>query len=60
MVGGTGYCFGGKYIFRLLSAAKIKTGVSAHPSFATLEEIGGVTGPVQIASAGEFPFMEVQ
>ena len=37
--GGIGYCFGGRYIIRLMAAEKIAVGVVNHPSFFTMEEV---------------------
>jgi hypothetical protein len=42
----------GQYVFRYLSSGKLAAGVSAHPSLATIEEIVGAKGPLQIATAG--------
>ncbi|RPA83892.1 alpha/beta-hydrolase [Ascobolus immersus RN42] len=54
-VGATGYCFGGRYVFRYLSAGKIAAGVAAHPSSTTIDEIVGAKGPIQIATAATDP-----
>lgn len=56
-IGATGYCFGGRYVFRLLGDGKVDVGVSAHPSSTTIEEItaAAVAGrPIQLALAGMF------
>lgn len=38
-IGGVGYCFGGRYIIRLMGSGVIDVGVVNHPSFFTLEEV---------------------
>jgi dienelactone hydrolase len=38
-LGGVGYCFGGRYVIRLLAAGKIDAGAVNHPSFFTIEEV---------------------
>ncbi|RMZ89825.1 hypothetical protein DV736_g2955, partial [Chaetothyriales sp. CBS 134916] len=38
-LGAVGYCFGGRYIFRMLADRKIDAGVVNHPSFFTIEEV---------------------
>lgn len=50
-VSGVGYCFGGKYVCRFLKNGKLDVGYTAHPSFVTHEELGGVTGPLSIAAS---------
>jgi dienelactone hydrolase len=37
--GGIGYCFGARYIIRLMAKGKLKVGVVNHPSFFTMDEI---------------------
>jgi dienelactone hydrolase len=37
--GAIGYCFGGRYVIRLMAAKKIVVGVVNHPSFFTMEEV---------------------
>jgi dienelactone hydrolase len=39
MIGGVGYCFGGRYVIRLMGSGVIDVGVVNHPSFFTLEEV---------------------
>jgi dienelactone hydrolase len=39
-IGGVGYCFGGRYVMRLMGSGVIDVGVVNHPSFFTLEEVG--------------------
>jgi dienelactone hydrolase len=39
-IGGVGYCFGGRYIIRLMGSGVIDVGVVNHPSFFTMEEVG--------------------
>ncbi|KAK9379898.1 dienelactone hydrolase [Kockiozyma suomiensis] len=46
-----GYCFGGKYVVRLLDQAKIDAGFVAHPTFVTDEELRAIQGPLSIAAA---------
>ncbi|PKY00854.1 alpha/beta-hydrolase [Aspergillus campestris IBT 28561] len=50
-VAGVGYCFGGKYVCRFLKEGKLDVGYTAHPSFVTPEELGGITGPLSIAAS---------
>ncbi|KAK5653423.1 hypothetical protein OQA88_8908 [Cercophora sp. LCS_1] len=51
----TGYCFGGRYAFRLLAAGKgVDAGFSAHPSLLEDGEILAVTKPISVAAAAEF------
>lgn len=38
-IGGVGYCFGGRYVMRLMSAGILDVGVVNHPSFFTMEEV---------------------
>ncbi|KAH9213582.1 Alpha/Beta hydrolase protein [Leptodontidium sp. 2 PMI_412] len=38
-IGGVGYCFGGRYIMRLMGSGIIDVGVVNHPSFFTMEEV---------------------
>jgi dienelactone hydrolase len=54
----TGYCFGGRYAFRVLSGGEqgVSVGFAAHPSLLEDGEIEAITGPVSIAAAGTFPF----
>ncbi|KAI1385910.1 alpha/beta-hydrolase [Hypoxylon trugodes] len=48
----TGYCFGGRYAFRLLAEGKgASVGFAAHPSFLEDGEISAITGPASIAAA---------
>lgn len=55
----TGYCFGGRYIFRLLKRPGVLTaGFTAHPSFAEPEDLRNATAPLSIAAAevdAQFP-----
>lgn len=43
-IGGVGYCFGGRYIMRLMGEGVIDVGVVNHPSFFTMNEVAAV-GP---------------
>ncbi|KAH8594416.1 hypothetical protein B0O99DRAFT_672863 [Bisporella sp. PMI_857] len=38
-IAGVGYCFGGRYVVRLMGADVIDVGVVNHPSFFTMEEV---------------------
>jgi dienelactone hydrolase len=38
-IGGVGYCFGGRYVIRLMGAGAIDVGVVNHPSFFTMDEV---------------------
>jgi len=42
-IGGAGYCFGGRYVIRLMGTGVIDVGVINHPSFFTMEEVGRLT-----------------
>ncbi|KHJ31424.1 putative dienelactone hydrolase [Erysiphe necator] len=51
-IGGVGYCFGGKYVTRLLASGKgLDVGYVAHPSFVTEEELANIKGPYSISAA---------
>ncbi|KUJ06802.1 uncharacterized protein LY89DRAFT_602432 [Mollisia scopiformis] len=39
-IGGVGYCFGGRYVMRLMGAGVIDVGVVNHPSFFNMDEVG--------------------
>jgi dienelactone hydrolase len=52
-IGAVGYCFGAKYVTRLL-AGGVDAGFNAHPSLVTIEELAAIKGPMSIAAAGEF------
>ncbi|KAK0738749.1 dienelactone hydrolase family-domain-containing protein [Schizothecium vesticola] len=48
----TGYCFGGKYAFRFLSAGRnVDAGFTAHPSLLVDAEITAITKPIGLALA---------
>ncbi|KAI1088575.1 alpha/beta-hydrolase [Rostrohypoxylon terebratum] len=48
----TGYCFGGRYAFRVLAEGKgVIAGFAAHPSLLEDGEISAITGPASIAAA---------
>ncbi|KAI6083065.1 alpha/beta-hydrolase [Hypoxylon rubiginosum] len=48
----TGYCFGGRYAFRMLAEGKgADVGFAAHPSLLEDAEISAITGPASIAAA---------
>jgi len=38
-IGGVGYCFGGRYVIRLMGSGIIDVGAINHPSFFTMEEV---------------------
>ena len=38
-IGGAGYCFGGRYVMRLMGSGVIDVGVVNHPSFYTMGEV---------------------
>ncbi|KAK7204186.1 dienelactone hydrolase [Myxozyma melibiosi] len=46
-----GYCFGGKYVVRLLDEGKLDGGFIAHPSYVTDPELRAIKGPLSIAAA---------
>jgi dienelactone hydrolase len=48
-IGGVGYCFGGRYVIRLMGAGFIDVGVVNHPSFFTMEEVHLVTKGKRLA-----------
>lgn len=49
----TGYCYGGRYAFRLLAAGKgVDAGFAAHPSLLEDSEIMAITRPMSVAAAG--------
>ncbi|QGI65693.1 hypothetical protein CEK26_009643 [Fusarium fujikuroi] len=54
-VAATGYCYGGRYVFRSLGEnGKVDVGFTAHPSLLATDEIEAVRKPVSIAGAGQF------
>ncbi len=51
----TGYCYGGRYAFRMLAAGKgVDAGFAAHPSLLEDSEIMAITHPMSVAAAGKF------
>jgi dienelactone hydrolase len=49
----TGYCFGGRYAFRLLAPGKgVDAGFAAHPAMVEDPEILAITAPMSMAAAG--------
>ncbi|OBT96135.1 hypothetical protein VE01_06922 [Pseudogymnoascus verrucosus] len=52
-VGAIGYCFGGRYVMRLLAEGKIEAGVVNHPSFFTLDEVSALGRPAGGKEEGE-------
>lgn len=57
-IGGVGYCFGGKYVCRYLKPGLLDVGYIAHPTMLEGEELREIEGPLSIAAAGEFFFVE--
>jgi dienelactone hydrolase len=48
----TGYCFGGRHAFRLLSGGRgVSASFAAHPSLLEDSEIEAITGPATVAAA---------
>ncbi|KAK0119487.1 hypothetical protein ONS95_010934 [Cadophora gregata] len=41
-IGGVGYCFGGRYVMRLMGAGVLDVGVVNHASFFTMEEVAKI------------------
>jgi dienelactone hydrolase len=57
-IGGLGYCFGGKYVPRFLTASGgIDVGFIAHPSSLTEQEIGGIKKGISIAAGSKWIFL---
>jgi dienelactone hydrolase len=53
-IGGLGYCFGGKYVPRFLTASGgLDLGFVAHPSSLTEQEIGGIKKAISIAAGSK-------
>jgi dienelactone hydrolase len=48
-IGGVGYCFGGRYVMRLMGSGVMNVGVVNHPSFYTLEEVQGLKSGMKLA-----------
>lgn len=50
---GIGYCFGAKYLVRLISKEKpwFDSGAIAHPSFVSFEEVEAIEKPILISAA---------
>jgi dienelactone hydrolase len=48
-IAGVGYCFGGRYIMRLMGSGVIDVGVVNHPSFYTLDEVAKVGSEKRLA-----------
>ncbi|KAK9478897.1 dienelactone hydrolase [Lipomyces japonicus] len=46
-----GYCFGAKYVVKLLGEGKLNAGYLAHPSFVTEDELRNIKAPISIAAA---------
>lgn len=54
-IGGLGYCFGGKYVPRFLTASGgLDLGFIAHPSNLNEAEIGGITKGISIAAGSKY------
>jgi dienelactone hydrolase len=43
-IGGVGYCFGGRYVIRLMGQGVMDVGVINHPSFYTMDEVAKLGG----------------
>lgn len=52
-IAATGYCYGGRYTFRVLAAGGVDVGFAAHPSLLEDPEILAITGPISVAAAGK-------
>jgi dienelactone hydrolase len=50
-IAATGYCYGGRYTFRVLAAGGVDVGFAAHPSLLEDPEILAITGPISVAAA---------
>jgi len=48
-IGGVGYCFGGRYVIRLMVSGTIDVGVVNHPSFFTMEEVQKLSAGKRLA-----------
>ena len=48
-IGGVGYCFGGRYVMRLMGSGVMNVGVVNHPSLYTLEEVKGLKSGMRLA-----------
>ncbi|KAK9318061.1 dienelactone hydrolase [Lipomyces starkeyi] len=59
-IGAVGYCFGAKYVVRLLGEKKIDAGAIAHPSFVADEEVEKVTSPLIISAAQTDPIFPLE
>ncbi|KAJ5637285.1 hypothetical protein N7490_007164 [Penicillium lividum] len=50
-IGGVGYCFGAKYVIRLLRPGLLDVSYVAHPSLVDSEELATIKGPLSISAA---------
>ncbi|KAK1752705.1 dienelactone hydrolase family-domain-containing protein, partial [Echria macrotheca] len=58
-IAATGYCFGGRYTFRMLAPGTgVTAGFAAHPSLLENSEILAITHPVSLAAAEVDPMMD--
>lgn len=48
-IGAVGYCFGGRYVLRLMGSGAIDVGVVNHPSFFTMEEVASLKAGKRLA-----------
>lgn len=48
-IAGVGYCFGGRYVIRLMGSGVIDVGVVNHPSFFTMAEVSKLTRGKRLA-----------
>ncbi|KAK9468958.1 dienelactone hydrolase [Lipomyces arxii] len=59
-IGAVGYCYGAKYVVRLLGEKVVTAGAIAHPSFVTEEEVEKVTLPIIISAAEVDPIFTAE
>lgn len=59
---GVGYCFGAKYVIRLISDEKpwFDAGAAAHPSFVTIDEVKAISKPILISAAEVDPIFTTE
>ncbi|KAK9380382.1 dienelactone hydrolase [Kockiozyma suomiensis] len=59
-IAAVGYCYGAKYVVRLLGASKIDVGAICHPSFVDDEEVELLKLPLTIQAAETDPIFPVE
>ncbi|KAK9470885.1 dienelactone hydrolase [Dipodascopsis tothii] len=59
-IGAVGYCFGAKYVLRLMNAGLAQVGAIAHPSFCDNEEFDAVRQPLIIEAAETDPIFPTE